>query len=73
MRIATVLPNWALALSVPRRSPRLVHDVVVVERGQVGQLDHGRRADDVRPGAAAELAASTVSSGRNRLPPAVIR
>ena len=45
MRIATVLSQRALADGAPRRSGGLVHDVVVVERGQVGQLD-----DDARPG-----------------------
>ena len=33
----------------------LVHDVVVVERGEVGQLDPGRRGDDALVDAVAEL------------------
>ena len=42
------LPYFALALAAPRRTLGLVHDVVVVERGEVGQLDPGRGSDHVR-------------------------
>ena len=45
VRIATWLSQRALAESAPRRSVGLVHHVVVVERGQVGQLDHAGRGD----------------------------
>ena len=70
-----MLPNWALALAAPRRSSRPVHDVVVVERGEVGQLDHGGGPDHVRPGAAAQLAgqdgeqrAEPLATGRHQVP-----
>ena len=39
VRIATELPQTVCALGTPRRMLRLVHDVVVVERGEVGDLD----------------------------------
>ena len=52
----------------------LVHHVVVVERGQVGQLDHhgGQRRRSAARGSP-NWAASATSSGRNRLPPASMR
>ena len=50
VRIAMLLPQRALALDARRGGRRLVHDVVVVERGEVGQLDHDGGRDD--PGAA---------------------
>ena len=52
---------------------RLVHDVVVVERGEVGQLDPGGRATTSSLIPVPTSDASRVSSGRNRLPPASAR
>ena len=46
-RIAVELPQRALALARPAAHVGLVHDVVVVERGEVGQLDARRRRDDL--------------------------
>ena len=57
----------------PRRTIRLVHHVVVVERRQVGQLDDRGRRDHPRRRGSPNCAASSTSSGRNRLPPASIR
>ncbi len=48
VRIATVLSQRAFADAAPRRTRRLVHDVVVVERRQVGQLADDRGRDDLR-------------------------
>ena len=42
VRIATELPHTVCALGTPRRMLGLVHDVVVVERGEVGDLDRLR-------------------------------
>ena len=39
----------------PAADVGLVHDVVVVQRGEVGQLDAGGRRDDVAVDAGAEL------------------
>ena len=39
----------------PAAFVRVVHHIVVVERGQVGDLDRGGRGDDVRVVAAAEV------------------
>ncbi len=74
VRMAMVLSQRALADWAPRRNGGLVHDVVVVERRQVRQLDDDTptarpptRPDrrTARPGARA--------AGRNRLPPASTR
>ena len=70
-----MLSHRAFARRRPAAQRRLVHDVVVVQRGQVGQLDHDRRLDDlVGAGRGAELGGRAASSsGRNRLPPASTR
>ena len=59
----------------PRRSVGLVHDVVVVERREVGQLDARTAAVTTSSGRcrSPSSAASSTSSGRNRLPPASMR
>ena len=53
----------------------LVHHVVVVERADVGDLDDAGRGDRPRrqSGRSPASAASSTSSGRNRLPPAASR
>ena len=74
VRIATRLSQRALADSRAAAQRGLVHHVVVVERGEVGQLDHAGRGDDAVGAAGSPVsAASSTSSGRNRLPPACIR
>ena len=55
MRIATVLSQRALALRRPAAHGGLVHDVVVVQRREVGQLDHDGRRDDAGRLGIAEL------------------
>ena len=55
VRIATVLSQRAFALARAAAQRRLVHHVVVVERRQVGQLDHDGRGHDARRGRVAEL------------------
>ena len=55
VRIATVLSHRALALAAPRRSGGLVHDVVVVQRRQVGELDDDGGRHDAGRGRVAEL------------------
>ena len=72
-RIATVLPQRSLALVEPRRSCGLVHHVVVVQAGHVGQLDdHGclgrppRRRIAVRAGTPAPPAAAGTACRRPR-------
>ena len=52
---------------------RLVHDVVVVERGEMGELDGGAGRHDVGVGGSPNSAHTMTSIGRNRLPPALSR
>ena len=71
VRIATWLSQRAFADVGAAAQVGLVHHVVVVERGEVGQLDHAGRGDHARRASGSpNSAASSTSSGRNRLPPA---
>ena len=50
-----VFDHRAFALIVPRRSKRLVHHVVVVQRRQVGQFNDDRRRQHAGSSRVAEL------------------
>ena len=65
-----LLVQRLLALGAPAADGGLVHDVVVVQRRQVGQLaDDGRRGSTSGARGSPNCAASRASIGRNRLPP----
>ena len=50
---------------------RLVHDVVVVQRGEVGQLDHDGRRDDLGPRRVAEVRGQQADQRAEPLAPGV--
>ena len=68
VRIAIVLVHRELALWWPRRMDRLVHHVVVVQGGQMGQLDRGRGRDHARIAGIAELRGEQDQGGPEPFP-----